>query len=356
MLFELLARATPLHVARTRAERESIYRFRYSIYGDELQRDYPGMDREQGILKQVEDELPESRLWYTGSVQNVTGTCRARVYDDPPADVVEEYSLSKLPSSRIAVLERLMVRPTLRGRALLPPMIWHGYQLLMEEHVDFCILTCVPGLLRHYVRMGARPYAAKLIEGASTLEVPLIICMNDPAYLKSIDSFMYKPMRKLSKKSYDAKLMQPLFEPEAQRIRFEEPDLTAPLFHGIGDEARREIAKRSFVLHVEAGDLLVRKSTVERELYVVLEGELAVEGAEVRLGKDAMIGEVGFLGTEGVRTATVRAVTPSRVLVLRRKFLDDLAAKQPHLAYVVSRNLARILADRVAADRAVGKR
>jgi hypothetical protein len=356
MFFELLARATPLHVARTRAERESIYRFRYSIYGDELRRDYPGMDHAEGLFRQPEDEWPESRLWYTGSVQNVTGTCRARVWDNPPADVVEEYSLSKLPRSRIALLERMMVRPTLRGRALFPALLWHGYELLMHEHVDFCVLTCVPGLLPHYVRMGARPYAAKLIEGASTLEVPLIICMNDPAHLKSMGSFMYPRMRRLAKKSFDPRPLQPLFAPEAQRVSFEAPPLDTPLFEGIGDDARREIARRSFVMRMEPGDLLVRKGTAERELYVVLDGELKVEDRDVRFTRDHMIGEIGFLGTPGVRTATVRAIAPSRLLVLRRRFLDDLAAKKPLLAYIVSRNLARVLADRFAEARAAEKR
>jgi CRP-like cAMP-binding protein len=68
------------------------------------------------------------------------------------------------------------------------------------------------------------------------------------------------------------------------------------------------------------------------------------------------MGEVAFLGSPGLRTATVRALRPSRLLVLRRRFLDDLARRDPRAAYAVSRNLARVLADRFAQLRRSGPR
>src|SRR3954447_25058499 len=126
-----------------------------------------------------------------------------------------ELSLHKLPVTRIAYLERMMVRPTLRGRMLLPALLWHGYEKLMAEGVDLCVLTCVPGLVRYYVKFGARPYGARLVEGASTAEVPLLIVMNDPDHLKQMGSFMYPPMKKLAR-AFDVRPLQPLFAAEAQ--------------------------------------------------------------------------------------------------------------------------------------------
>ena len=48
-------------------------------------------------------------------------------------------------------------------------------------------------------------------------------------------------------------------------------------------------------------------------------GEIEVIVGSVGIGRQ--MGEMAFLGTPGLRTATVHAVVPSRLLVLRRRFL-----------------------------------
>jgi hypothetical protein len=352
MLLELVARSTKVFEARSAEEREAVFKLRYSIYGQELRRDYPGMDHERRVLRQPEDDAPETRIYFAGPAHAPTGTVRARIWDEPPADVVEELSLRRLPKARIAYLERMMVRPTLRGRLLVPALLWHGYEHLMREGVELCVLTCVPGLVRHYVKFGARTYGAKPVEGASTAEIPLLIVMNDPAHLKTMGSFMHPQMRRLARK-YDARALEPLFAPEAQpvvvdprRVAAEMAEARCALFDGIAAGALRQLSERAFVLEVGAGELVVRQGTAEREMYVLLSGDLQVEGRDARLGPGQPVGEIGFLGTEGVRTATVRALAKSRLLVLRRRFLDDLADKDPDAAYKLSRNLSRILADR----------
>jgi Cyclic nucleotide-binding domain len=359
MFLGLVARATPVTEAKSAAEREAIYKLRYSIYGRELRRDYPGMDHALGLLKQEEDEVPEAHLYYTGPAEAPTGTCRARIWDVPPLEVVEEYSLQRLPKARIACLERLMVRPTLRGRLLLPALLWHGYEAMMALGVDLCILTCVPGLLRHYLKLGARPFGAKLVEGASATEVPLMISMHDPGHLKKVGSFMYPQIKRLARKGFDLRALEPLFAPEAQPLEFDPRVIVQelshakpPLFDGASPATLRAIAERAFIMEVAAGEMVVRKGTADREMYLLLSGELAVEGREVRIQQGEPVGEIGFLGTPGVRTATVRAVSTSRLLVLRRKFLDDLAETDAAAAYKLSRNLSRVLADRFANARA----
>ncbi len=352
MFVSLFARYTNVAEARSAQEREAIYRFRYSIYGRELRRDYPGMDHDRGILAQAEDERPETRLWYTGSPGEITATARARVWDSPPAEVVDELSLHRLPPAKIAYLERTMVRPTLRGKLLFASILWHGYERLMREGVELCVLTCVPGLARHYVRLGARPYGAKLVEGASSVEVPLMIVMNDPDHLRAMKSFMLGPMKRMAR-PYDVSPLLPFFS-GPQPIVFEPAQVAAelrrtpsPIFAGISPAALRRIASGAFIVQIDAGELVVRKGTADREMYLVLSGELEVEGG-VRIGPGEPMGEMAFLGTPGVRTATVHAPKPSRLLVLRRRFLDELAKTDVRAAYAVSRNLARVAADRFA--------
>ncbi|MGZ6143161.1 MAG: cyclic nucleotide-binding domain-containing protein [Myxococcales bacterium] len=351
MLLGLLARMTKVHLAATEAEREAIFRFRYAIYGRELRRDYPGIEHQRGRLHQDEDDLPETRLYYTGSPSEMTGTARARVWDKAPPAIVEELSLQRMPQVKLAYLERTMVRPTLRGRLGMPSILWHGYEHLMTEGVEACVLTCVPGLARHYLRLGARTYGAALVEGASSAEVPLLILMNDVEHLRRAGSFMLPQVRRLAR-PFDPAPFAPLFE-GPQPLSFETPALDGlKLFEGLSARALQWIARNAYVLEVPAGGLVVRKGTAEREMYVVLEGALEVSPGAARIGKGEAMGEVGFLGTPGVRTATVRAVTKSRLLVLRRKLLDGLAERDPRAAYQLSRNLARLVADRFAELRA----
>ncbi len=347
MLLELLARLTPLHVARTEAEREAIFRFRYAIYGRELRRDYPGIDHAKGLLHQEEDDRPETRLFYLGSPREIAGTARARVWDEAPPAIVEELSLQRMPKVKLAYLERTMVRPTLRGRSGMPSILWHGYQHLMSEGVEACVLTCVPGLARHYIRFGARTYGAPLVEGASAAEVPLLILLHDTDHIRKVRSFMLPQFQRLARR-FDPAPFAPLVE-GPQPVSFEPPAIAhLPVFAGLAPKAVQWIARSAYVLEVPAGGLVVRKGTAEREMYVVLDGALAIDGAPARIGPGEAMGEIGLLGTPGVRTATVRAADRSRLLVLRRRFIDDLAARDPRAAYTVTRNLARLLADRFA--------
>ena len=53
--------------------------------------------------------------------------------------------------------------------------------------------------------------------------------------------------------------------------------------------------------------------------------EVLREGSQVTvLGPGDVIGEMAFFREAGVRSATVAALEPSRVLVLRYKFLKEL--------------------------------
>jgi CRP-like cAMP-binding protein len=158
-------------------------------------------------------------------------------------------------------------------------------------------------------------------------------------------------MRRLAR-TYDPAPLAPLFDPRAQPVVFD-PAVVAEelarvrpaLFQRVGPLALRAIAEGAFVVQLEAGDLVVRRGTADREMYLVLEGELDVEG-RVRIREGETMGEMGFLGTPGVRTATVHATARARLLVLHRHFLDDLAAVDVRAAYHVARNLSRVAADR----------
>jgi hypothetical protein len=87
-----------------------------------------------------------------------------------------------------------------------------------------------------------------------------------------------------------------------------ERDLSRAVMAGGGKMPRRRL---------ESGETLVEQGEAGNELFLLLDGVLDVEvdgGTVGQLGPGALVGERA--GLEGERTATLRAVTPCRIVVL----------------------------------------
>ena len=111
-----------------------------------------------------------------------------------------------------------------------------------------------------------------------------------------------------------------------------------PLFAGADQKELAEIAKASTELDIDQGTVLTTQGEVGREAFVVIEGEavVTVDGDEVaRLGPGACIGEIALLD-KGLRSATVTAATPMKVLVLDPREFKGLMLKIPAIAVKVA--------------------
>src|SRR6185295_10005666 len=119
------------------------------------------------------------------------------------------------------------------------------------------------------------------------------------------------------------------------------------------EKAVKRLASSGYLLKVAAGDWVTREGTGEREMYVILEGAFEVAAGGGRrlalLEKGDLFGEIAFFTEAGERTASVRAVTDGRLLVLRRKFLAELTQSDPEAGFQILMNMSRILAERMAA-------
>ena len=118
----------------------------------------------------------------------------------------------------------------------------------------------------------------------------------------------------------------------------------------LSETAIRRFADKGFVMKVSAGDLLTEKGLAQQEIFLILDGTFEVHDGDRRLhvvGRGEVIGEIGFFGTAGRRSASVSAATEGLVLVLRRHFLDELRDSEPAIAAEILFELARALADRM---------
>jgi len=368
-----LTRLDTVHKAETDAEREAIYRFRYQIYIEELKYNYEA-DHERKWLRQPADDEEGTTLLYTGRPDDITSTVRVRAWKPgqvPPA-VFAMTSMERFPGIEklgVSHIGRMMIRRSLRGKLVLPSLLAGGYEFLVgEQGADLAFLDCVPGIVRHYRQLGARPYGGRLIDLGYSPGIPLVIVLSDYAHLKRSGSIVAPLVKKYfgpgKRPPLDLAPYRHLFESgevpvefdpekvwEALQDRLLASDETIPTFvDALSPGALFHLSESGYLLDVKGGDLITRAGIGQREMFVILEGACEVEGAGKRIAlleKGDLFGEIAFFSESGERTATVRALSNCKLLVLRQKFMDELVRNDPEAACQILLNVSRIMAERM---------
>ena len=363
------------HLAGTRAEREGVYRLRYDVYVRELRKSVPGViDHVRRWIKDADDECSGVHIFYTGTVDDMSGSLRMQVWEPGavPAEVTERFSLHLFPGigrQRIAEAGRLIVRPDRRGGQILSVLACAAFDYETRDREPFvCFLSCVPGLVRTYMRLGFRACPGAVITAPDGVRLPMFMLASDLAHLEAVGS----PLAPLMARRFGSgtimpdllgsvgclRSVQPHYETDPARIREEVcerldigPATRSRVFEGVSPEEVEALCRCALVMEIPAETIVMREGLVERELYVVLSGRFEVVLAGRRLGElgaGDVLGEISFFQTPGERVATVRAVTEGRVLVLERHFLDSLLTSHPGLVSRLLFNLGRIVSGHLA--------
>lgn len=127
------------------------------------------------------------------------------------------------------------------------------------------------------------------------------------------------------------------------------------LFGALGDQVLEHLARTLRTMRAAPGDAIFPEGdSTAREMYVVLEGEMEVSkrsrrGREMRvaiLGPSDCFGEMSLLDMQG-RSATVRALAPSRLLKITSEDLDALYRFDLKSYALIVLNVARDLSRRL---------
>jgi hypothetical protein len=371
---ELVDALEQVHIAESNAEREAVFRFRYSVYAEELGRKLGNADHGRRRVHDEEDDKAYTLLLYTAAEdRSLTGTIRLRHWRpaEVPAKDWEAFSMERfegLGELSTAEAGRLMIRPDQRGKLGLVSIGCALYQLCAGElGVDVGFINGATGLVRHYRLLGFRTYAGRLVPTPDGIEVPLVMFPSDRAYLEQAGSFLapfvdafYGPSARAPlpitryAQLLDADSAPVQVDPAAvwdrvNRLRAATgPRL--PTLDGLSEDTVRKLTEKGFLMSVPAGELLTEKSLAQQEIFVILDGTFEVHDGDRRIrviGTGDVVGEVAFFGTSGRRSASVSAATDGQVLVLRRHFLDELRNSDPACAAEILFELARALADRM---------
>jgi CRP/FNR family transcriptional regulator, cyclic AMP receptor protein len=126
------------------------------------------------------------------------------------------------------------------------------------------------------------------------------------------------------------------------------------LFGALSDEVLAHLASTLSVTRPSAGDMVFREGDEARDMYVVVSGEMEVlkrsqRGIDARvamLGPGDWFGEMSIVDVQP-RSATVRALAPSRLLRITAADLDALYRYDLKSYAIIVLNLARELSRRL---------
>jgi cAMP-dependent protein kinase regulator len=124
-----------------------------------------------------------------------------------------------------------------------------------------------------------------------------------------------------------------------------------PLFAGMPSDALQALVANLQLVSLERGEVLFRAGDPGDALYVIVEGELSVQGAGPpsaelsRLGPGAFLGEVALM-TDQPRAATVACLSPAELLRIDRHTLSRVLANHGDVLRAVLRFVRDRLVDR----------
>src|SRR5271166_3157494 len=352
--------------ARSDPDREELFRFRYAVYVEEMGR-YRRIADHRG-RRLVEPEDAHSALYGAREDGRVVGTSRVTFGAEgfSPRQI-DQYSLgaflSEVPARLMAVGERLMVAPHLRGSTVAPKLRDLAREDVDAGGVQLVFGNCEPHLLSMNLSAGGRTYAEHNInsEEAGYL-IPLVFLAGDADSLaEAIGSLdgdgrpcLPRPIEAALARSdaiHSASLMAPgeyWAHVEAALERLDEEEL--PAFAGLDPSEIKECISRSNIIECAPGDRVLKHGGSSQNLFLVLDGTLEVRhaGRLVNvLGPGDVFGEMAFL-LELPRQSDIYAATPGvRILSLSDGTLHKLMSEEPTLAAKLLLNISRMLCGRL---------
>ena len=180
-------------LAETDEQKEAVYRFRYTVYVEEMGR-YQGSRRPHGSPTGRARRRPELDLLPRADDGEVVGTARLSWGGNGFTErQIEEYHLdpflAELPPEYIALGERAMVKPELRGTGLVEEVLNCSNDTGLAHDVRIQFGACEPHLLSLYLGRGRRTYSTKNINTPEAgYLIPLVAFPQGPEALRGVGS------------------------------------------------------------------------------------------------------------------------------------------------------------------------
>jgi CRP/FNR family cyclic AMP-dependent transcriptional regulator len=126
------------------------------------------------------------------------------------------------------------------------------------------------------------------------------------------------------------------------------------LFGGLDDSVLESFVQKLPVVEFAPGDVVFREGELGRDMFIVLGGEMEIvkQSKQSHGSRVAMLGPLDWFGEMSIldvmpRSATVRALAPSRAVKLSATDLDTLYRKDLKAYSIIVLNIAREMSRRL---------
>ena len=177
-----------IKIARSNAEKEAIYRFRYDIYITEMKR-AACADHENRLIKDWMDETGVQI--YAVKDKELVGIVRTNLRRDGSVEFESDYllnSFSGLYPEKISTSTKLMVKKIHRKNIITFKLLANIYEYGIHNDVSLDFINVNSPLDKFYQKMGYRKYKSNFKHPEFGEVVPMVLFLNDVGYLKKIKS------------------------------------------------------------------------------------------------------------------------------------------------------------------------
>ncbi len=179
-----------IRLAETSEECERIFRFRYSIYVEEMGKPMPGADH---VRRTLRDDLDErSTHLFAKRGDELIGAIRITWgADGLPEKFGNWYGLERFngfPKEEISFTGRLMVSENLRSSAVSLSLAREAYRFGRERGIGFDFIHTTPNLIPFFERLGHRRYAPEFLDPDLGPRMPMVLVLGDLEHLDSCQS------------------------------------------------------------------------------------------------------------------------------------------------------------------------
>lgn len=124
------------------------------------------------------------------------------------------------------------------------------------------------------------------------------------------------------------------------------------IFRDLSDHELEELSAHMTSRTYPAGVMILREGARGNAMFIIRSGEVEIKKKKPELGIDLTIakltagdifGEMALL-TGAARSATVAAITPAELLVLKKEDFDSLVLEHPHISMLINTMVSQRLA------------
>jgi N-acyl-L-homoserine lactone synthetase len=175
---------TSFRIFKPGEDAAEIYRFRYKIYEEEMQRHDRYADHEKKIITDPLDNHGYNIAVYESGV--ITGSVRVNFCTDgDPGEYLDFYGLKDRGRDypdKVSYSTRLMVEPAYRGGVLPLLISVECFKLGLERGVNWCICDCNSNVLPFFKKLGYEVQDAGKVHPSFGKVIVLRFNLRDPKH------------------------------------------------------------------------------------------------------------------------------------------------------------------------------